>query len=101
MKNYTRNLELDAIAINRSGHLIVTNHFRFDKSESYLKGESSRAFGSLTTQPSLYLRKTNKHKKFYLDLFLAPEVIQGKSFTISSQWWCFGCLLYQILTGNV
>ena len=32
---------------------------------------------------------------------LAPEVIQGKKFVEQSQWWCFGCLLFQMLSGIV
>lgn len=30
---------------------------------------------------------------------MAPEVLQGKGYTLSSEWWAFGCLIYELLVG--
>lgn len=33
-------------------------------------------------------------------IYLAPEVLSGKSPSIAMDWWAFGCLLFQILSGR-
>ena len=37
------------------------------------------------------------HSTLYIT---APEVLNGKAITVASDWWSFGCLLYEIFTGQ-
>lgn len=30
---------------------------------------------------------------------MAPEVLEGKGYSQSSEWWAFGCLIYELLVG--
>lgn len=31
--------------------------------------------------------------------YIAPEVLKGNGFTEKSDWWAFGCLIYELLVG--
>lgn len=31
--------------------------------------------------------------------YLAPEVYEGKGYDFACDWWSFGCLVYEMLTG--
>jgi serine/threonine protein kinase len=31
---------------------------------------------------------------------MAPEVLFGNEYQIESEWWSFGCLIYEMLTGK-
>lgn len=30
---------------------------------------------------------------------MAPEVLEGKGYDLASEWWAFGCLIYELLVG--
>lgn len=30
---------------------------------------------------------------------MAPEVLEGKGYNMASEWWAFGCLIYELLVG--
>ncbi len=32
--------------------------------------------------------------------YLAPEVLKGKGYDTSCDWWAFGCLIYEMITGT-
>ena len=44
-------------------------------------------------------RPKNKIKKSTLYI-TAPEVLKGKPVSFASDWWSFGCLLYECFTGE-
>ena len=31
--------------------------------------------------------------------YMAPEVLLNHKYSIASEWWAFGCLIYELLTG--
>ena len=31
--------------------------------------------------------------------YIPPEVLKGEGYTIKSEWWAFGCLIYELLVG--
>lgn len=58
------------------------NDFRFQRSQQQIREENLCGF---------------KRGRFYL----VPEVLKGNNFTEKSFCWCFGCLLFELLTGEI
>lgn len=73
-----RDLKPENILINEDGHIVLTD---FGISKQGLDNES-------TTQTFCGTPE-----------YLAPEVLQGKGYTKAVDWWSFGTLVFEMLTG--
>jgi len=74
-----RDLKPENILLTEDGHIILTD---FGISKEGLVAEDSRTATFCGTPE-----------------YLAPEVLEGKGYTKAVDWWSFGTLMYEMLTG--
>jgi len=74
-----RDLKPENLLITREGHIVMTD---FGLSKEGLHDKFDRT-GTFCGTPE----------------YLAPEVLEGKGYTKAVDWWSFGTLLYEMLTG--
>jgi RAC serine/threonine-protein kinase len=74
-----RDLKPENILLNADGHICLTD---FGISKEGLVAEDSRTATFCGTPE-----------------YLAPEVLEGKGYTKAVDWWSFGTLMYEMLTG--
>jgi len=74
-----RDLKPENILLNADGHICLTD---FGISKEGLLAEDSRTATFCGTPE-----------------YLAPEVLEGKGYTKAVDWWSFGTLMYEMLTG--
>jgi len=74
-----RDLKPENLLINKEGHIIMTD---FGLSKEGLNDPNDRT-GTFCGTPE----------------YLAPEILEGKTYGKGVDWWSFGSLLYEMLTG--
>lgn len=74
-----RDLKPENLLLNREGHIVMTD---FGLSKEGLHDKDDRT-GTFCGTPE----------------YLAPEVLEGKGYGKSVDWWSFGTLMYEMLTG--
>ena len=91
------NLKPTNIIINSDGHVCLTD---FGLAQELLKSSSQRdmALECLGRCDNLFLYKNNMLIMF---CFLAPEVLQTNCFGREADFWSFGIVLFELLTGLV
>ncbi|KAJ3059810.1 Serine/threonine-protein kinase Sgk1 [Podochytrium sp. JEL0797] len=72
-----RDLKLESVLLNRDGHVVISD-FALSKSESV--SDAGEMAGPVE--------------------YLAPETIQGEGTSISSDWWSFGVVLFEMMCGS-
>jgi hypothetical protein len=84
-----RDVKPENILLQASGHISLTD------------------FGTILflDEPDVIEQDGKKRERGYTfcgsSCYLSPEVLDGKRASIKSDLWALGCILYQLLTGNV
>ncbi len=100
-----RELKPENILLNEEGHIVLTD---FGICQEGLRGNDGPFCG--TPEYIGRLRAVlGGTRDIYIYMYLclrysiriAPEVLQGKAYTKAIDWWTFGILMYEMLTGLV
>eukprot|EP00732_Lithocolla_globosa_P003785 Lithocolla_globosa_v1_NODE_3183_length_1738_cov_15.576946.p1 type:complete len:449 gc:universal NODE_3183_length_1738_cov_15.576946:137-1483(+) len=99
-----RDLKPENILLHESGHVRLTD---FDLSKQAEGGDAdifvSRTFGRRQEARGIDTAKCSRIKTNSFvgtEEFIAPEVIKGKGYTGSVDWWTVGIFLYEMLFGR-
>ena len=93
-----RDLKPENILLQSSGHISLTDFGTVLFLEEVVQPNSSSSSSSSTTT-------TTKRSRGYTfcgsSSYISPEVMDGKVASTASDLWAFGCILYQLITGEV
>jgi len=94
-----RDLKPENILVDRAGYLKLADFGLSKEGVSQISGLRGQANASQALQGKQDVEVGESETICGTAEYMCPEMLQGQGSGLAADWWSFGCLIYEMLTG--